>query len=82
MDQFNVAQGVSWDQRYPGKKPFTVQLYQMFVAIFILTASLIGGALVAGVIFFLSRRFAKKFFPGSQWGRSDDDQLIRLDIKY
>jgi hypothetical protein len=82
MDQFNVEQGVSWDEHYPGKKPFTVQLYQMFVAIFILTASLIGGAIVAGVIFFLSRRFAKKFFPESQWGRSDDDQLIRLDIKY
>jgi hypothetical protein len=82
MDQFTVAQGVSWDQRYPDKKSFTVQLYQMFVAIFILTTFLIGGAVVAGVLFFLSRRFAKKFFPESQWGRSDDDQLIRLDLKY
>ena len=82
MDQFNVAQGVSWDQHYPGNKPFTVQLAQMLLSIIMLTVVLIAGAVVAGVTFFLSRRFARKFFPESQWGRSDDDQLVRLNIKY
>ena len=82
MDQFKVAQGVSWDKHYPGSKPFTVQLVQMFLAIIMLTAMLIVGAVLAGVAFFLSRRFARKFFPESQWGRSDDDQLVRLNIKY
>lgn len=82
MEQFKVAEALSWDQRYAGKKSFTAQLYEMFLAIFILTFALIGAAMVAGVIFFFSRRLARKFFPNSQWGRTDEDQLIRLDIKY
>ena len=52
MEQFKVAEALSWDQRYAGKKSFTAQLYEMFLAIFILTFALIGAAMVAGVIFF------------------------------
>jgi hypothetical protein len=81
MDQFKIAQGVSWDQRYPGDKPFTVQLVQMILAIIVLTAVLICVCLAAGVIFFLSRRVAARFFPDWQWGHPDEDQLIRLNLK-
>jgi len=82
LDQFHVAEGVSWDQRYPGDKSFTLQLVQMILAIVILTAFLIGVCLLAGVIHFLSRRLAARFLPGWQWGHPDDDQLIRLNLKY
>jgi hypothetical protein len=53
----------------------------MILAILLLTAFLILACVVAGVLFFLSRRFAAKFFPDSQWGHADDDQLIRLNLK-
>jgi hypothetical protein len=81
MDLFQVTQGVSWDQKYTSERTFTVQLVHMILAIFLLTAFLIAACIAVGVLFFLSRRFAARFFPNSQWGRTDDDQLIRLNLK-
>jgi hypothetical protein len=80
MDQFQVTEGVSWDQRYNSERSFTMQLIHMILAILLLTTFLIGGCILAGVLFFLSRRMAAKFFPNSQWGHSDEDQLIRLNL--
>jgi hypothetical protein len=80
MDLFQVTQGVSWDQKYTSERSFTLQLVHMILAIFLLTAFLIASCVVVGVLFFLSRRFAARFFPNSQWGRTDDDQLIRLNL--
>jgi hypothetical protein len=80
MDQFQVTEGVSWDQRYNSERSFTMQLVHMILAIMLLTVLLIGACVLAGVFFFLSRRFAARFFPNSQWGHSDDDQLIRLNL--
>jgi hypothetical protein len=81
MDLFQVTEGVSWDQKYITERSLTLQVVHMILAILVLTAILIGACLVAGVLFFLSRRFAAKFFPNSQWGHADDDQLIRLNLK-
>jgi hypothetical protein len=82
MDLFQVKRNISWDQRYPQTtRSFARQLAQMILAIIILTAFLLGVCLVAGVVFFLSRRLTAKFFPDWQWGRTDDDQLIRLNLK-
>jgi len=81
MDQFDVTEGVSWDQKYTSERTFTMELVHMILAIFLLTAMLIGACIMVGVLFFLSRRFAAKFFPESQWGHPDDDQLIRLNLK-
>jgi hypothetical protein len=81
MNQFQVTEGVSWDQPYVSEKTFTKQLVQMILAIFVLTAFLIAACVVAGVLFFLSRRFAAKFFPDSSWGHTDEDQLIRLNLR-
>lgn len=81
LDQFQVTQSVSWDQKYNSERTFTLQLVHMILAIMILTVILVGACVIAGVFFFLSRRFAAKFFPDSQWGRSDDEQLIRLNLK-
>jgi len=81
MNRFQVSQGVSWDQRYVSERSFTMQLVHMFLAIFLLTAILLGGCIVAGILFFLSRRFAARFFPDAQWGKTDEDQLIRLNLR-
>lgn len=82
LDLFQVTQGLSWDQKYTSERSFTLQLVHMILAIFLLTAFLVAACVVVGVLFFLSRRFAAKFFPDSQWGRTDEDQLIRLNIRY
>ncbi len=81
MDQFDVTETVSWDQKYNPERTFTLQVVHMVLAILLLSAYLIGACVVAGVLFFLSRRLAAKFFPGSQWGRTDEDQLIRLNLR-
>jgi hypothetical protein len=81
MDQFQVTESVSWDKPYVTERTFTVQLVHMILAIFILTAVIIGSTIAAGVLFFLSRRLAAKFFPNAQWGHTDEDQLIRLNLK-
>ena len=81
MNQFQVTEGVTWDQRYITEASFTRQLVHMILAIFLLTTFLIGACIVAGVLFFLSRRIAAKFFPESSWGHTDEDQLIRLNLK-
>jgi hypothetical protein len=82
MDQFQVTRGVSWDERYPqSKRAFTLQLIYMLLSIFLLCAFLIGICVAGGILFFVSRRLAAKFFPEWQWGRTDEDQLIRLNLK-
>ncbi len=81
MNQFQVNEGVSWDQKYNAERSFTMSLVHMILAIMLLTAMLIGGCIIAGVLFFVSRRVAAKWFPNSQWGHSDEDQLIRLNLK-
>ena len=81
MNQFQVTEGVSWDQKYNSERSFTMNLVHMILAIMLLTAMLIGGCIIAGVLFFISRRVAAKLFPNSQWGHSDEDQLIRLNLK-
>jgi hypothetical protein len=81
LNLFQVTEGVAWDQRYVTEASFTRQLVQMILAIFLLTAILIVACIVAGILFFLSRRMAARFFPESSWGRTDEDQLIRLNLK-
>lgn len=81
LDRFKVTESVSWDQKYTSERGFTLELVHMILAIMLLTSILVGGCIVAGVLFFLSRRFAARFFPESQWGRSDEDQLIRLNLR-
>jgi hypothetical protein len=82
MDLFQVTRGVSWDEHYPqSKRSFTLQLVNMILSIFVLTAFLVGGCVIAGVLFYFSRRVAAKLFPDALWGRPDEDQLIRLNLK-
>jgi hypothetical protein len=81
MDQLRVAEGLTWDQRYQTERSFTMELIRMILAIIILAAMLIALCVVAGIIFFLSRRVAARLFPNWQWGHPDEDQLIRLNLK-
>jgi hypothetical protein len=80
MDECDVTASVSWNQP-SSQTSFTLQVVRMILAILLLTAYLIGGCIIGGVLFFLSRRFAAKFFPESSWGHPDEDQFIRLNLK-
>ena len=81
MDQFKVAQGVSWDRPYPGDKPFTLQVVELLLANFALILILLGIAVVGGLLVFVSKRVAARFFPDWDWGQPDAEILIRLNLR-
>jgi hypothetical protein len=81
LDQLKLTTNVTWDQKYNSERTFTLDLIHMILAIILLCFILVGVCAVGGVLFFLSKRFAAKFFPTSQWARSQDEQLIRLNLK-
>jgi hypothetical protein len=82
LNQFQIESSVSWDRPPNPQRTFTLQVVHMILAILILTGYLIGACVVAGLAFFLSKRIALKYFPDSSWGHTDDDQLIRLNLKF
>jgi len=80
MDRLSVSQEVSWNAPYPGK-PITVQVFHMLVGNILLVLILVSMAVVTGILFFISRRLAAKWFPQSQWARGYEDSIIRLNLK-
>jgi hypothetical protein len=81
IDQFKVAQQVSWDERYPGDKPFTIQVIELLLANIMLILVLVALCVAGGILMFLSKRVAAKFFPEWEWGNPDSEAFIRLDLK-
>ncbi len=80
MDEFKVTASISWDRPYPGDKPFALQVVELFLANVALTLILVGGAIVGGILIFLSRKIAAKWFPQSAWGHPDEGSIIRLNL--
>ncbi|HEV2494174.1 MAG TPA: DUF6599 family protein [Terriglobia bacterium] len=81
LDQFNVAEQVSWDQRYPGKKSITLQMLELILANLGLVALLISAAVLGGSLIALSKRLARKWFPSSEWGSPEGERLITLNLR-
>ncbi len=80
LDEFKVTEQLSWDERYPGDKPITIQMAELILANVILTLILVSFAIVGGILIFLSRRIAAKWFPESPWGHPDEGSIIRLNL--
>ena len=80
MDQFQVTESVSWDQKFQFREIFHLGIGAHDPRHLAPHGPVDWSVCLAGVLFFLSRRFAARFFPNSQWGHSDDDQLIRLKL--
>jgi len=80
MDQFKVAQRVSWNERYRSERSFTLELIGLLLANFLLILILAGICILGGVLVFLSKRVAARLFPEWQWGRPDGETLIRLNL--
>jgi hypothetical protein len=81
LDQFKVARQLSWDERYPGDKPFTLQLLELILANILLIIILVGVCVAGGVAFFLSKRLAYKYFPEWGWANPEGEPLIRLNLR-
>jgi hypothetical protein len=81
LDQFNVKEQLSWDERYPGDKTIGRQLFELIMGNVLLTLFLAGGGVFGGVLIVLSRRVTARFFPAWQWGHPEADRLIRLNLQ-
>lgn len=81
MDLFSVAQNVSWDQRYPGDKPFALQVLELILANIMLIVILVGACIAGGILVFLSKRLAHKYLPEWEWGNPEGESLIRLNLR-
>lgn len=80
MDEIQLSSSVSWDRRYPGEKPITMQVVELILANIALTLILVGAAIVGGILLFLSRMAAAKWFPDSPWGHPDEGTIIKLNL--
>jgi hypothetical protein len=82
LDEFKVTGHISWDERYPGVQPLTLQLLKLILANVLLVVIVVGLAVAAGVLIVLSRRVTAKWFPHSSWGHPDEETIIRLNLSY
>ena len=81
IDKFRVSKQISWNERYAGDKSIALQLLELILGNIALTLITVGMAIVGGVLIFLSRRAASKWFPESSWGSSDEATIIQLNLK-
>ena len=81
LDQFNVSEHVSWDQKYPGKKSVALQMLEIIVSNVILVFMLVGFSLVGGITIVLSKRLARKWFADSVGGGPDGEGLVVLNLR-
>lgn len=80
MEQFQVSGHISWDERYPGDKPVSLQLVELVLANFLLILILVGFAFMGGILVFLSMRFFRRWFPQSPWVNPEEGSIIRLNL--
>lgn len=81
MDLVSVAQKVSWDERYPGDKPFALQALELILANILLILILVGMCVAGGILVFVSKRLAHKYLPEWEWGNPEGESLIRLNLR-
>lgn len=80
MNRLTIEEQVSWDQAPPGK-PVTVQMFHLILGNIMLVLFLVGLAVLAGILLFVSRRMAARWFPRWDWAQGYEDSIIRLNLK-
>lgn len=80
MNELNVSQSISWDQKYPGDEDIWMQVVKLFLANMALVGIVVGFCVLGGVLIFFSRCAAAKWFPQSSWGHPDEGTIIKLNL--
>ena len=80
MDMFSESGQITQNERYPGDKSIPAQMGDLILANMIFVLILSGIAIGGGFLFFLSREFAKRWLPQTQWGAQDDATIITLKL--
>jgi hypothetical protein len=80
LDMFSEYGQIIQNERYPGDKSIPVQMGELILANMIFVLILSGIAIGGGVLFYLSREFAKRWLPQTQWGAQDNATIITLKL--
>jgi hypothetical protein len=80
MDEFRITSQISWDERYPGAKSFTLQVIELVLANVLLSFMIAGFGLGGGILIFLSRRVLTRLFPRWEWANPEHETIIRLNL--
>ncbi len=81
IDQFQVTSNVSWNEPAPQQERFIVDVIRMVLAILLLAFLIAGFAVGGGLILFLTRRLANRFFPQWEWADPERERIIRLNLR-
>jgi Family of unknown function (DUF6599) len=77
---FNSTGYVTWNQRYEGDVPVVIQMVRFVLANIFFSFILIAFALFGGLLFFMTKVVARKWFPNSAWGQPEGNTIIRLGL--
>ena len=80
IDRFQVTSNLSWNERYPGAKSFTLQVIELVLANLLLSFIIAGFGVGGGIIVFLCRRAAARWLPQWEWADPDRETIIRLNL--
>ena len=80
IDQFQVTSNVSWNEAAPQREKFILEVVRMILAIILLALIIAAFATTTGVLIFLARRLARRFFPQWEWADTEREQIIRLNL--
>jgi hypothetical protein len=82
LDQFNVTEQVVRNERYPANKSVALQMLELILANLLLVFILVGVAVLGGILFALSKRAARRWFPDWEWGSPDGERLTTLKLNF
>lgn len=80
LDTFSESGQVIQNERDPGAKSIPAQMGELILANMIFVLILSGIAIGGGILFYLSREFAKRWLPQTQWGAQDEATIITLKL--
>jgi hypothetical protein len=82
LDEFNVSQQVSWDQRPPEQEPIVIQMAKLVLGNMLLVLILVVFALGGGALVFVFKKLTARWFLESSWADPEEGHIISLGLKY
>ncbi len=81
MNQMQVKQWVTWDQKLPRGRPIDLQVVDLIMSNVALVLILAGLAVATGVLMVILRRLLPRWFPRSEWAQQGDAWFIQLNLR-